>query len=358
MAGMRELLEEMVAKGASDLHLTAGLPPQYRIDGNMVATDFPVLTGDETLRLAYSILNEEQKKRYEKEKELDLSFGVQGISRFRANVFQQRGVTSMAIRQIPYEILTFEELGLPPVVRQMINRTQGLILVTGPTGSGKSTTLATMVDTLNTTRKGHIITIEDPIEFVHHHKNCIVNQREVNSDTHSFGAALKYVLRQDPDVILIGEMRDRETISAALTIAETGHLALATLHTNSTFESINRIIDVFPPEQQNQVRSQLSFSLAGVITQQLIPRQRGGGRQLALEIMVCTPAIKAMIRDDKVHQIYGLMQAGQKYGMQTMNQSLYQAVVNKWISVEQAVGRSSDSAELQQMIGDPVGRNA
>ncbi|RKZ16743.1 type IV pili twitching motility protein PilT [bacterium] len=355
MAGMRDLLEDMVSRGASDLHLAAGLPPQYRIDGQIVSTDLPVLTGDDTLRLAYSVLNEEQRKRYENEKELDLSFGVQGISRFRANVFQQRGVTSMAIRQIPYEIMSFDQLGLPQVCRDLINRNQGLILVTGPTGSGKSTTLATMVDTLNQTRRGHIITIEDPIEFVHQHKNCIVNQREVNSDTMGFAAALKYVLRQDPDVILIGEMRDRETIQAALTIAETGHLALATLHTNSTFESINRIVDVFPPEQQSQVRSQLSFSLAGVMTQQLIPRQRGTGRCLALEIMVCTPAIKAMIRDDKVHQIYGVMQAGQKYGMQTMNQSLHHACMNKWISVEQAIGRSSDAAELQQMIGEPVG---
>ena len=355
MAGMRELLEEMVAKGASDLHLTAGLPPQYRIDGSIVTTQFPVLTGDETMRLAYSVLNEEQKKRFENEKELDLSFGVQGISRFRANVFQQRGVVSLAIRQIPYKINTFQELGLPPICRDLINRTQGLVLVTGPTGSGKSTTLATMVDTINTSRKSHIITIEDPIEFVHQHKGCIVNQREVNSDTKSFPAALKYVLRQDPDVILIGEMRDRETMQAALTIAETGHLALATLHTNSTFESINRIIDVFPPEQQNQVRSQLSFSLNGVLTQQLIPRARGGGRILGLEIMVCTPAIKAMIRDNKVHQIYGHMQAGQKYGMQTMNQSLYQGVVNRWITLEQALGRSPDLAELQQMLGETVG---
>ncbi|MCP4573137.1 MAG: type IV pilus twitching motility protein PilT [bacterium] len=355
MAGMRELLEEMVGKGASDLHLAAGLPPQFRVDGEIETTDFPVLTGEDTLKLAYSILNEEQRKRYENEKELDLSFGVQGISRFRANCFQQRGVTSMAIRQIPYEIQTFEQLGLPTVCRQLIQKNQGLVLVTGPTGSGKSTTLATMVDTLNSTRKGHIITIEDPIEFVHNHKQSIVNQREVNSDTESFTKALKYVLRQDPDVILIGEMRDRETISAALTIAETGHLALATLHTNSTFESINRIIDVFPPEQQNQVRSQLSFSLSGVITQQLIPRQRGTGRALTLEIMVCTPGIKAMIRDDKVHQIYGLMQAGQKYGMQTMNQSLHHAVMNKWISMEQALGRSPDVAELQQMVGEPLG---
>jgi len=349
---MRELLEEMVQKGASDLHITAGLAPQYRIDGQIVPTQLAVLNGDETRRLAYSILNDEQKKRFENDKELDLSFGVQGISRFRANVFQQRGVTSMAIRQIPYKIHTFEELGLPPVCRELINRTQGLVLVTGPTGSGKSTTLATMVDTINSTRSAHIITIEDPIEFVHQHKRCIVNQREVNSDTKSFPDALKYVLRQDPDVILIGEMRDKETIAAALTIAETGHLALATLHTNSTFESINRIVDVFPPGQQNQVRSQLAFSLAAVFTQQLIPRMRGGGRVLALESMVCTPAIKALIRDNKTHQIYGLMQAGQKHGMQTMNQSLYHAVINKWISVDEALGRSSDLAELTQMLGE------
>ena len=354
MVGMRDLLEEMVKQEASDLHLTAGLPPQFRVDGNVVGSQFEVLNGDETRRLAYSILNDEQKKRFENEKELDFSFGVQGISRFRANVFQQRGVTSMAIRKIPYTIHTFEQLGLPPVCRELINRTQGLVLVTGPTGSGKSTTLATMVDTINTERAGHIITIEDPIEFVHQHKKCIVNQREVNSDTKSFPDALKYVLRQDPDVILIGEMRDRETIGAALTIAETGHLALATLHTNSTFESINRIVDVFPPGQQNQVRSQLAFSLSGVITQQLIPRARGAGRVLALEIMVCTPGIKAMIRDNKTHQIYGLMQAGQKHGMQTMNQSLYQAVVNKWISEEQAIGRSSDPTELAQMLGEPA----
>jgi twitching motility protein PilT len=352
---MRELLEEMVTKGASDLHITAGLPPQYRIDGNMVATQFPTLTGEDTRRLAYSILNDEQKKRFENEHELDFSFGVQGISRFRANVFQQRGVTAMALRQIPYQIHTFEQLGLPPICRTLINKTQGLVLVTGPTGSGKSTTLATMVDTINTARRGHIITIEDPIEFVHQHKGCVVNQREVNSDTKSFPDALKYVLRQDPDVILIGEMRDRETIQAALTIAETGHLALATLHTNSTFETINRIVDVFPNGQQNQVRSQLSFCLSGVMTQQLIPRAKGAGRVLALEIMVCTPAIKALVRDDKVHQIYGLMQAGQKHGMQTMNQSLHQAVVNKWISMDEALSRSSDVAELLQMLGEPAG---
>jgi twitching motility protein PilT len=352
---MRELLEEMVAKGASDLHITAGLSPQYRIDGNMSPTQFPTLTGDDTRRLAYSILNDEQKKRFENDHELDFSFGVQGISRFRANVFQQRGVTAMVLRQIPYQIHTFDQLGLPPICRQLINRNQGLVLVTGPTGSGKSTTLATMVDTINTVRKGHIITIEDPIEFVHQHKGCVVNQREVNSDTKSFPDALKYVLRQDPDVILIGEMRDRETIAAALTIAETGHLALATLHTNSTFETINRIVDVFPNGQQNQIRSQLSFCLSGVMTQQLIPRAKGSGRVLALEIMVCTPAIKALVRDDKVHQIYGLMQAGQKHGMQTMNQSLHQAVVNKWITMDEALSRSGDVGELLQMLGEPAG---
>jgi len=353
--GMRELLEEMVAKGASDLHITAGLPPQYRIDGNMVPTQFATLNGDDTRRLAYSILNDEQKKRFENDHELDFSFGVQGVSRFRANVFQQRGVTAMALRQIPYQLHTFEQLGLPPICRTLISRSQGLVLVTGPTGSGKSTTLATMDDTINVARRGHIITIEDPIEFVHQHKGCIVNQREINTDTKSFPDALKYVLRQDPDVILIGEMRDRETIAAALTIAETGHLALATLHTNSTYETINRIVDVFPNGQQNQIRSQLSFCLSGVLTQQLIPRAKGTGRVLAMEIMVCTPAIKALVRDDKVHQIYGLMQAGQKHGMQTMNQSLHQAVVNKWISRDEAISRSGDVNELMQMLGETAG---
>jgi twitching motility protein PilT len=356
--GMRELLEEMVARGASDLHVTAGLPPKFRIDGMIQDSDFAVLSGDDTRRMAYSIMSEEQKKGFEQDKELDFSFGVQGISRFRANVFLQRGATALAIRQIPYTIHAFEELGLPPVTRKLIEKNQGLVLVTGPTGSGKSTTLATMVDTINTVRQAHIITIEDPIEYVHQHKRCIVNQREINNDTRSFPAALKYVLRQDPDVILIGEMRDRETIAAALTIAETGHLAMATLHTNSTFESINRIIDVFPPEQQNQVRSQLSFCLSGVLTQQLIPRAHGRGRVLCLEIMICTPAIKAMIRDNKTHQIYGLMQAGQKHGMQTMNQSLYQAYANKWITREWAMGCSSDPMELMQMMGEPVGAPA
>ncbi|HKI84637.1 MAG TPA: type IV pilus twitching motility protein PilT [Candidatus Krumholzibacteria bacterium] len=354
MISLRELLEEMVAKNASDLHLTAGLPPQFRIDGEIESSNFDVLTADDTRSLAYSVLNDEQKKIFENEKELDLSFGVQGLSRFRANVFLQRGVTTTAIRQIPYEIMGFEKLGLPKAVRRFAELPRGLVLVTGPTGSGKSTTLASIIDYINEHRANHILTIEDPIEYVHAHKKSMVNQRELHTDTDSFPNALKYVLRQDPDVILIGEMRDRETIAAALTIAETGHLALATLHTNSTYESINRIVDVFPENQQGQIRAQLAFVLEGVITQQLIPRHRTNGRALCAEVMVCTPAIKALIRDSKIHQIYGIMQAGQKYGMQTMNQSLYQAYTNRLISYDDALNRSADQDELLKMIGDTV----
>lgn len=354
MISLRELLEDMTSHDASDLHLTAGLPPMYRIDGKLIPSKFEVLTPDDTRALAYSVLNDEQKKSFENEKELDLSFGVQGMSRFRANVFLQRGVTSMAIRKIPYDILTFDQLGLPAVAKRFADLPRGLVLVTGPTGSGKSTSLAAMIDHINRTREAHILTIEDPIEYVHHHKKCMVNQREIKSDTESFTQALKYVLRQDPDVILVGEMRDRETIAAAITIAETGHLCFATLHTNSTFESINRIVDVFPASQQPQIRAQLAFVLEGVMTQQLIPRYKQRGRELVTEVMVCTPAIKALIRDDKVHQIYGIMQAGQKFGMQTMNQSLYEAYVNKRISYEDALGRSSDRDELLKMIGETV----
>jgi len=305
---MRELLEEMVRKKASDLHLTAGLPAQFRIDGEIVSSDSEPLPPEMTKGLTYSILNEEQRKRFEIERELDLSFGVRGLSRFRANAFMQRGVVSIAIRQIPYEILSLKELGLPDVVDRLTNKTKGLILVTGPTGCGKSTTLASVVDKINNERRCHIVTIEDPIEYVHHHKRSIVNQREVHADTHSFCNALKYVLRQDPDVILVGEMRDLETISAALTIAETGHLTLATLHTNSTYEAINRIVDVFPEHQQGQVVAQLAFVLEGVLTQQLMPRIGGRGRVLASEVLICTPAVKALIREKKVHQIYSHMQ--------------------------------------------------
>jgi twitching motility protein PilT len=347
---MRDLLEEMVRKKASDLHLTAGLPAQFRIDGQIVSSDSEPLVPEMTKSLTYSILNEEQRKRFEIERELDLSFGVRGLSRFRANAFLQRGVVSIAVRQIPYEILSLKELGLPDVVDRLANKSKGLILVTGPTGCGKSTTLASVVDKINTERRCHIITIEDPIEYVHHHKRCIVNQREVQADTHSFANALKYVLRQDPDVILVGEMRDLETIQAALTIAETGHLTLATLHTNSTYEAINRIVDVFPEHQQGQIVAQLAFVLEGVITQQLMPRIGGRGRVLACEVLICTPAVKALIREKKVHQIYSHMQAGQKFGMQTMNQALYKLYVTREISLEEAMGRSADITELEQML--------
>jgi len=348
---LRELLDKMIELKASDLHLTAGLPPQFRIDGAIVTSHYDPLAPDDCTRLAYSVLNEEQKKRFENEKELDLSFGVAGLSRFRCNIFLQRGVTTSAIRQIPYEILGFRELGLPPVVAELSTKQKGLILVTGPTGSGKSTTLASLIDKINLERQAHIVTIEDPIEYVHEHKRCIVNQREVKADTDSFVNALKHVLRQDPDVILIGEMRDRETMEAALTIAETGHLCLATLHTNSTFESINRIVDAFPSEQQPQIRAQLAFVLEGVLTQLLVPRASGKGRVLIPEVLVCTQAVKATIREGKIHQIYGQMQAGAKFGMQTMNQALYNAVINRQISREDALSRSSDVDELRQMLG-------
>jgi twitching motility protein PilT len=296
-------------------------------------------------------MSDEQRKRFETTKELDFSFGIKNLSRYRANVYLQRGVVCMAIRQIPYEITPMEKLGLPPIVKDFTNRQRGLVLVTGPTGSGKSTTLAAMLDRINASRQAHIITIEDPIEYIHHHKKCIVNQREIGADTNSFPTALKYVLRQDPDIILIGEMRDLETIEAALTIAETGHLVFATLHTNSTYEAVNRIVDVFPADQQKQILTQLAFTLEGVMTQQLIPRTRGGGRVMCAEVLVCTPAIKAVIREGKTHQIYSLMQAGQKFGMLTMNQALLQAVLDRHLSPEDAIDRSGDRVELEQMLG-------
>ena len=350
MLTLHKLLEEAIEKNASDLHLTAGVPPQLRIDGQMLATNHEPLTPEVCEGLIYSILRDDQKKRFEMNKELDLSFGIQGLSRFRVNVFMQRGVTSAAIRKIPYQIPDFDALGLPAIVRSFAEHPNGLVLVTGPTGSGKSTTLAALIDRINASRAGHIITIEDPIEYIHPHKRCIVNQREVNADTRGFADALKYVLRQDPDVILIGEMRDLETIGATLTIAETGHLVFATLHTNSTFESINRMVDVFPSNQQRQVLSQLAFVLKGVITQQLIPRARGGGRVNVSEVLVCTPAVSAVIREGKTHQIYTLMQAGQKFGMQTMNQALFAAYIQRRISLDNAIGHSSNMLELEQMI--------
>jgi twitching motility protein PilT len=351
---LRVLLEEMIEREASDLHITAGERPKLRVDGDIANANScaEVLTPTDTLKLAYSVLTENQKKRFETEDELDFSFGIQNLARFRGNVFKQRGCVSVAIRMIPFSVRTFAELGLPQVLSKLSERPRGLILVTGPTGSGKSTTLAAIIDKINKERKGHIITVEDPIEFIHRHQSCIVNQREVGTDTKSFANALKYALREDPDVILVGEMRDLETIAAALTIAETGHLALATLHTNSAAESINRIIDVFPSNQQSQVRAQLAFVLEGVLTQTLLPRARGRGRVMASEIMIATPAIRALIRDDKVHQIYSQMQAGKKFGMQTMNDSLYQLYMNREVLLDECLRVSPDPNEFLRMTGE------
>src|SRR5688572_6753969 len=349
---LRSLLEEMIERDASDLHITAGERPKLRIDGDIQNSKVDyVLTPKDTLTLAYSILTENQQKRFETEDELDFSFGIQNLARFRGNCFKQRGCVSLVIRQIPFNIRTFEELGLQGVVAKMAEKPRGLVLVTGPTGSGKSTTLAAMLDKINRERRGHIITVEDPIEFIHRHQQCIVNQREVGSDTKSFANALKYALREDPDVILIGEMRDLETIQAALTIAETGHLAFATLHTNSAAEAINRIIDVFPSHQQSQVRAQLAFVLEGIVTQTLLPRAKGRGRAMAAEILVVTPAIRALIRDDKVHQIYSAMQSGKKHGMQTLNDALYQLYMSREVSDDECLRVSGDPNEFLRMIG-------
>ncbi len=362
MANLHQLLKAMIEKGASDLHVTTSSPPQLRIDGKLHPLKIPPLAPPETKQLCYSILTDAQKHKFEEHNELDLSFGVRGLSRFRANIFMQRGAVAGAFRAIPYKIKTFEELGLPPVISDLSKKPRGLVLVTGPTGSGKSTTLATIIDKINGERNEHIVTIEDPIEYLHPHKSCLVNQREVGADTGGFKTALKYILRQDPDVVLIGEMRDLETIEAALTVAETGHLAFATLHTNSCVQTMNRIIDVFPPYQQAQVRAQLSFVLEGVLSQTLIPRANGPGRALALEIMVPNAAIRNLIREDKIHQIYSQMQIGQeKFGMQTMNQSLAFLYQRRLIGMDDALGRSNDVDELRNLIqqgGANVGRRA
>ncbi|MGB7212239.1 MAG: type IV pilus twitching motility protein PilT [Gemmatimonadales bacterium] len=349
---LRSLLEEMIEREASDLHITAGERPKLRVDGDIVNSSCEeVLTPKDTLSLAYSVLTENQKKRFENDNELDFSFGIQNLARFRGNVFKQRGCVAVVIRMIPFSVQTFQDLGLSPIIAKLAERPRGLVLVTGPTGSGKSTTLAAMIDKINKERKGHIITVEDPIEFIHRHQQCIINQREVGTDTKSFSSALKYALREDPDVILIGEMRDLDTIGAALTIAETGHLAFATLHTNSAAEAINRIIDVFPSNQQSQVRAQLAFVLEGIITQTLLQKSKGKGRVMAAEIMVATPAIRALIRDDKIHQIYSAMQSGKKHGMQTMNDALYQHYTNRDITLEEALRVTHDPIEFQRMVG-------
>jgi pilus retraction protein PilT len=353
---LHQLLKTMVERGGSDLHITTNSAPQIRIDGKLAPLDMPPLMAPETKQLAYSVLTDAQKHRFEENLELDLSFGIKGLARFRANIFNQRGAVAAVYRQIPYEILGFKELGLPQVVEEICSKPRGLVLVTGPTGSGKSTTLAAMIDKINRERHEHIITIEDPIEFLHSHKSCIVNQRELHADTHSFANSLKSALRQDPDVVLIGEMRDLETIESALRIAETGHLTFATLHTNSAAQTINRIIDVFPAHQQPQVRAQLSFVLEGVICQVLLPRANGKGRVMALEILIPNPAIRNLIREDKIHQIYSMMQTGQaKYGMQTFNQSLATLYFKKLITLQTALSRSSNPDELQEMISRGAG---
>jgi len=351
MATLPELLQTLVENSGSDLHITTDTPPQIRVHGHMRRLDLPPLGPSETKSLAYSVLTDQQKKRFEEAQELDFSFGIRGIARFRCNVFNQRGAVAAVYRVIPEQIKGFNELGLPAVLANLAERPRGLVLVTGPTGSGKSTTLAAMIDKINTERHEHILTIEDPIEFVHQHKGCLVNQREVHQDTHGFAAALRAALREDPDIVLIGELRDLETIESALRIAETGHLTFATLHTNSAAQTINRIIDVFPAHQQGQIRTQLSLVLEGIVCQALLPRADGKGRVVALEIMVPNAAIRNLIRDDKVHQIYSTMQTGQeKLGMQTMNQSLATLYQKRLITLESAINASSLKDELEQMI--------
>jgi twitching motility protein PilT len=356
MLTLPELLKITVDKEGSDLHISTSSPPQVRVHGHLERLPMPEMSPSETKQLVYSVLTDSQKKRFEETLELDFSFGIKGLARFRCNVFNQRGAVGAVYRLIPEKIRAFGELGLPAVLATLAERPRGLVLVTGPTGSGKSTTLAAMVDKINIERKDHILTIEDPIEYIHQHKGCLVNQREVHSDTGSFTNALRAALREDPDIVLIGEMRDLETVESALKIAETGHLTLATLHTNSAAQTINRIIDIFPANQQAQIRTQLSLVLEGIVCQALLPRADGKGRCVSLEILVPTPAIRNLIRDDKVHQIYGAMQAGQeKLGMQTANQSLASLYMKRLITLDTALSSSSNKEELQEMINRGVG---
>src|SRR4029079_6824527 len=355
---LSDLLKRMLEMNGSDLHITTNSPPQIRVHGHLVPLDLPQMTPADTKQLAYSVMTDSQKHRFEEHLELDFSFGLKGLARFRANAFNQRGATSAVFRVIPFEIKSFNQLHLPPVGTKLCEKPRGLVLVTGPTGSGKSTTLASMIDKINVERHDHIITIEDPIEFVHQNKGCLVNQREVHSDTKSFSDALRAALREDPDVVLIGEMRDLETIESALRIAETGHLTFGTLHTNSAASTINRIIDVFPSHQQPQIRAQLSLVLEGIMCQALLPKVGGQGRAMCMEILVPNPAVRNLIREDKIHQIYSSMQSGQdKYGMQTFNQSLASLYFQKQITLETALLRSSMPDELQEMINRGQGLN-
>jgi twitching motility protein PilT len=356
MSTLPDLLRRTIELSASDLHLTAGSPPQVRVNGDLQRLDAPELTPSDTKQYAYSVLTDAQKKRFEESLELDFSFGLRGLARFRCNLFNQRGAVAAVYRVITENIRGFKELALPEVVVTLADRPRGLVLVTGPTGSGKSTTLAAMIDKINRERKQHILTIEDPIEYIHPHKQCLVNQREVLSDTHGFAPALRAALREDPDVVYIGEMRDLETVESALRIAETGHLTFATLHTNSAAQTINRVIDVFPAHQQTQIRTQLSMVLEGIVCQSLLPRADGRGRVVAVEVLIPTPAIRNLIRDDKVHQIYGLMQAGQeKIGTQTLNQALASLYFTGAITIDTARQTSSLRDELMDMINRGVG---
>jgi twitching motility protein PilT len=355
MMTLPDLLQKVVELEGSDLHLATKTPPQIRVHGHLERLDGPDLAPADTKQLTYSVLTDAQKKRFEEKLELDFSFGIQGVGRFRCNMFHQRGAVGAVYRLIPEKIRSFQELSLPPVLGTLAEKPRGLILVTGPTGSGKSTTLAAMIDKINKERRDHILTIEDPIEFVHQHQGCLVNQREVHQDTQSFSNALRAALREDPDIVLIGEMRDLETVESALRIAETGHLTLGTLHTNSAAQTINRIIDIFPAHQQSQIRTQLSLVLEAIVCQALLPKI-GGGRVVSLEIMIPTPAIRNLIREDKIHQIYSAMQTGQeKVGMQTANQSLASLYQKKLVTLESAMSASSHREELQDMINRGVG---
>lgn len=349
---IQSFLEYVVQHGATDLHISSESPPLMRVDGQLRPLPVPPLSANETKNLCYSLLTDSQRHRFEEENELDFSFGLRGLSRFRGNLFVQKGAVGGAFRLIPYEIRGLAELGLPPVVADLTKLPRGLVLITGPTGSGKSTTLASMIDKINRERQEHIVSIEDPIEFVHEHRKCLVNQREVYADTHGFSEALRHVLRQDPDIVLVGEMRDLETVASALTVAETGHLVLSSLHTNSAVQTINRILDIFPSDQQPQIRAQLSLILQGVISQQLIPRLDGRGRVLAVEVMIPNPAIRNLIREQKVHQIYSQLQVGQiKFGMQTMSQSLVDLYQRRLISYDEAIGHATEPDEVRMMLG-------
>jgi twitching motility protein PilT len=351
---IQSFLEYVVQRGATDLHVSSESPPLMRVDGQLTPLPVPPLSANEAKNLCYSLLTDSQRHRFEEENELDFSFGIRGLSRFRGNLFLQKGAIGGAFRVIPYEVRGLADLGLPPVVADLTKLPRGLVLVTGPTGSGKSTTLASMIDKINRERHEHIVTIEDPIEFVHEHRKCLVNQREVYADTHGFSEALRHVLRQDPDIVLIGEMRDLETVASALTVAETGHLVLSSLHTNSAVQTINRVIDIFPSDQQPQIRAQLSLILEGVVSQQLIPRLDGRGRALAVEVMIPNAAIRNLIREQKVHQIYSQLQVGQiKFGMQTMSQSLVDLYQRRLISYEEAIGHATELDEVRMMLGAP-----